>query len=109
MGLVRRHFRWMREGRSPFWVLETIVATVLAYWVVPATLFLFWLRYLVRQDFRGTLLHVVLLTISVAVATALPIVVSRVLKPGDICIHKAKGIVRLVLSTTRAAIVTGLA
>src|SRR5580704_17724153 len=42
MGLVRRHFRWMREGRSPFWVLETIVATVLAYWVVPATLFLFW-------------------------------------------------------------------
>src|SRR5580692_1720040 len=63
MGVVRRHFRWMRDGRSPFAVLETMLSTILAYWVVPATLFLFWLRYLVRQDFRGTLLHSVLLTL----------------------------------------------
>ena len=57
MGVVRRHFRWNRDGRSPFAVLETMLSTILAYWVVPATLFVFWLRYLVRQDFRGTLLH----------------------------------------------------
>jgi len=108
MGLVRWHFRWQRDQRSPFSALETALATILAYWVVPATLFLFWLRYFVRQDFRGTLLHVVLLTVSVALATALPVVVSRVLKPGDIRIHKAKGIFLLVFSTTRAALVTGL-
>src|ERR1700720_935848 len=65
MGVVRRHFRWMRDGRSPFSMLETLLSTVLAYLVVPATLFLFWLRYLVRQDFRETLLHAVLLTFSV--------------------------------------------
>jgi uncharacterized protein YjbI with pentapeptide repeats len=109
MGLVRRHFRWMREGRSPFWVLETVVATALAYWVVPATLFLFWLRYLVRQDFRGTLLHAFLLTLSVAAATCVPTIVARVLQPGDLLRHKTKNLWRLSLATARVALLTGLA
>ncbi len=109
MGLVRRHFRWMREGRSPFWVLETIVATVLAYWVVPATLFLFWLRYLVRQDFRGTLLHAFLLTLSVAAATCVPTIVARVLQPGDLLRQKSKNLLRLSFATARVALLTGCA
>src|SRR5271154_3036368 len=46
MGVVRRHFKWNRDSRSPFAMLETLLSTILAYWVVPATLFLFWLRYL---------------------------------------------------------------
>jgi uncharacterized protein YjbI with pentapeptide repeats len=108
MGLVRWHFRWQRDQRSPFSALETALATILAYWVVPATLFLFWLRYLVRQDFRGTLLHVVLLTIAVAAATALPVVVTRVLRPGESRLPKAENVFRMVLATTRAALVTGL-
>ena len=109
MGLVRRHFRWMREGRSPFWVLETVVATVLAYWVVPGTLFLFWVRYLVRQDFRGTLLHAFLLTLAVAAATCVPTIVARVLQPGDLLRHKSKNLWRVSLATARVALVTGCA
>ncbi|MGB6668955.1 MAG: pentapeptide repeat-containing protein [Candidatus Acidiferrum sp.] len=109
MGLVRRHFRWMREGRSPFWVLETVVATALAYWVVPATLFLFWLRYLVRQDFRGTLLHAFLLTLSVAAATCVPTIVARVLQPGDLLRQKSKNLLRLSFATGRVALLTGCA
>ena len=109
MGLVRRHFRWMREGRSPFWVLETVVATVLAYWVVPGTLFLFWLRYLVRQDFRGTLLHAFLLTLAVAAATCVPTIVARVLQPGDLLRHKSKNLWRVSFATARVALVTGCA
>jgi len=109
MGLVRRHFRWMREGRSPFWVLETVMATALAYWVVPATLFLFWLRYLVRQDFRGTLLHAFLLTLSVAAATCVPTIVARVLQPGDLLRQKSKNLLRLSFATGRVALLTGLA
>jgi uncharacterized protein YjbI with pentapeptide repeats len=109
MGLVRRHFRWMRDGRSPFWVLETVVATAMAYWVVPATLFLFWLRYLVRQDFRGTLLHAFLLTLSVATATCVPTILARVLQPGDLLRQKSKNLVRLSFVTARAALFTGLA
>ena len=54
MGLVRRHFRWQGESRSAMTAFETVLSTVLAYWIVPATLFFFWLRYLPRQDFRGT-------------------------------------------------------
>src|SRR5271154_3210559 len=107
MGLVRRHFRWMREGRSPFWVLETVVATALAYWIVPATLFLFWLRYLVRQDFRGTLLHAFLLTLSVAAATCVPTIVARVLQPGDLLRQKSKNLHRMTFVTLRAALATG--
>ena len=89
-------------------IFETVLSTVLAYWIVPTTLFFFWLRYLPRQDFRGTLLHVLLITLSVATATSLPFVVSRVLRPGDIRLPKSKNILRMILGTTRAAIVTGL-
>ncbi len=107
MGLVRRHFRWQGESRSAMTAFETVLSTVLAYWIVPVTLFFFWLRYLPRQDFRGTLLHVFLVTLSVATATCVPFVVSRVLRPGDIRLPKSKNILRMVLGTTRAALVTG--
>src|SRR2546425_10272636 len=107
MGLVRRHFRWQGDTRSPMTAFETVLSTVLAYWIVPATLFFFWVRYLPRQDFRGTLLHVVLVALSVATATCVPFVVSRVLRPGDIRIPKSKNVVRMILGTTRAALATG--
>src|SRR5713226_7682273 len=107
MGLVRRHFRWQGESRSAMTAFETVLSTVLAYWIVPVTLFFFWLRYLPRQDFRGTLLHVFLMTLSVATATCVPFVVSRVLRPGDIRLPKSKNILRMVLGTTRAALATG--
>src|SRR2546425_11548250 len=106
MGLVRRHFRWQGESRSAMIAFETVLSTVLAYWIVPATLFLYWLRYLPRQDFRGTLLHVFLMTLSVATATSLPFVVSRVLRPGDIRLPKSKNILRMILGATRAALTT---
>jgi uncharacterized protein YjbI with pentapeptide repeats len=74
---------------------------------VPSTLFLFWLRYLVRQDFRGTLLHTVLLTLSVGAATCLPSVVSQFLRPGELRRQKSKNILRLAFLTLRAALATG--
>src|SRR6267143_5715765 len=107
MGLVRRHFRWQGDTRSPMTAFETVLSTVLAYWIVPATLFLFWVRYLARQDFRGTLLHVFLITASVASATSLPFVVSRVLRPGGLRLPKSKNILRLVLRTLRASLAVG--
>lgn len=107
MGVVRRHFRWQRDGRSPFAVLETVLSTGLAYWVVPVTLFFFWLRYLVRQDLHGTVLHVFLLTVSVAAATCLPAIVTRVLGSGEILFPKKKNLARLMMLTARGAMVTG--
>ncbi len=107
MGLVRRHFRWQGEARAAMTAFESVLSTLLAYWVVPATLFFFWLRYLTRQDFRGTLLHVFLMTIAVATATSVPFVVSRVLRPGDIRLPKSKNILWVTLGTTRAALAVG--
>src|SRR5947209_11447588 len=108
MGMVRRHFRWTRDGRSSFAMLETVVSTALAYWVVPATLLLFWLRYLVLQDFRGTLLQAVLFTLSIATATCVPTIVARVLRPGDPLRKDSKNLLRMVFHSTRAALVAGL-
>src|SRR6202158_3755799 len=65
MGLVRRHFRWLREAKTPVSMLENVIATVLAYWVVPATIAVVWMRYLVRQDLRGSALHVLFFVLSV--------------------------------------------
>jgi uncharacterized protein YjbI with pentapeptide repeats len=108
MGMVRRHFRWTRDGRSSFAMLETVVSTALAYWVVPATLLLFWLRYLVLQDFRGTLLQAVLFTLAIATATCVPTIVARVLRPGDPLRKDSKNLLRMVFHATRAALVAGL-
>jgi uncharacterized protein YjbI with pentapeptide repeats len=107
MGLVRRHFRWQGESRAAMTAFESVLSTVLAYWIVPATLFFFWLRYLTVQDFRGTLLHVFLVTLAVATATSVPFVVSRVLRPGDIRLPKSKNVLRMILGTTRAALAVG--
>jgi uncharacterized protein YjbI with pentapeptide repeats len=107
MGMVRRHFRWTRDGRSSFAVLETVVSVALAYWVVPATLFLFWLRYLVLQDFRGTLLQAVLLTLAIATATCVPTIVARVLRPGDLLRESSKNLLRAGFEATRAALAVG--
>ena len=107
MGLVRRHFRWQGESRAAMTAFEAALSAVLAYWIVPATLFFFWLRYLTRQDFRGTLLHVFLVTAAVATATSVPFIVSRVLRPGDIRLPKSRNVLRMILGTTRAALAVG--
>jgi uncharacterized protein YjbI with pentapeptide repeats len=107
MGMVRRHFRWTRDGRSSFAVLEAVVSIALAYWVVPTTLLLFWLRYLVLQDFRGTLLQAVLFTLSIATATCVPTIVARVLRPGDPLRQNSKNLLRIGFSATRAALAAG--
>jgi len=107
MGLVRRHFRWQGESHAAMTAFESVLSTVLAYWIVPATLFFFWLRYLTRQDFRGTLLHVFLVTLAVAMATSVPFVVSRVLRLGDIRLPKSKNVLRMIVGTMRAALAVG--
>ena len=107
MSLVRRHFRWQRDHRSPQGMIETVLAMLLAYWLAPATLFLFWLRYLVRQDLRGTLLHVLLIAVSVAAASCLPTIVSRVLRPGDLHRARTRSVIPVALSTLRVTLLTG--
>jgi uncharacterized protein YjbI with pentapeptide repeats len=108
VGLIRLHSRWPKQSFSPLLVLETFLAAALVYWTVPFILFLFWIRYLVRQDFRGTLLHVLVVTAAVGGATGLPFLVSRLLRQGELRRKKTKNMVRMVLKSLRASFATGI-
>lgn len=77
MALARKHFEWLRENRPAFSFVETWIAMLLTYWIIPAVLVLFWARYLTRQDFNGTMLHVLLVVAAVAAAKFLPDLVGR--------------------------------
>jgi uncharacterized protein YjbI with pentapeptide repeats len=80
--LVRKHFRWLQEPTSPLPRLEAGAANFLAYWAVPATLAVLWLRYLVRQNLRDTLLQVLLIAAAAAIAAGVPAFAAAVIQTG---------------------------
>jgi uncharacterized protein YjbI with pentapeptide repeats len=107
MGPIRPYLRWTRDPHSALGMVESYVSMVLAYWVVPIVLFWFWLRYLVMQDYRGTLLHVFLFTVASAAACGLPRIVKRVLRPGDWTEESTPQFLRDVLRATRVPVLVG--
>jgi uncharacterized protein YjbI with pentapeptide repeats len=108
MGPIRQHLRWARDPRSPLAMVECRLAKLLAYWAVPATVFLFWLRYLVMQDYRGTLLQVFLLTLVAAAGFAMPRLVARVLRPGDWTDESTPQFLRDLAGAFRVPVAVGL-
>jgi uncharacterized protein YjbI with pentapeptide repeats len=54
---ARGRMKWLREHNPSLASLEGWISILLLYWMVPATAFVFWARYLTLQDLRGTLLH----------------------------------------------------
>jgi len=67
-GLLRTHFRWMNPDPSSTRMVEKGVSLLAAYWIVPATLLLFWARYLTRQEIHGTILQALLVVIATGIA-----------------------------------------
>ncbi|HXY00067.1 MAG TPA: pentapeptide repeat-containing protein [Candidatus Limnocylindrales bacterium] len=108
MGPIRPHLRWARDPRSPLGMVECYLAMLLAYWAVPAMLFFFWLRYLVLQDYRGTLLHVFLFTVASAAACGMPRIVRRVLRPGDWTEESTPHFMHDVLKALRLPLAAGM-
>jgi len=108
MGPIRPYLRWTRDPRSPLAMAECAISKLLAYWAVPATLFVLWLRYLVMQDYRGTLLHVFLLVLASAGGLVMPRIVARVLRPGDWTDESTAQFLRSVLSAFRLPLAAGL-
>jgi uncharacterized protein YjbI with pentapeptide repeats len=68
VGLVRTHFRNLRGIRRPLSRLQYFTSATLAWWMVPFTLLWFWLRYLTRQDWWGSLILLLLLSVSIPLA-----------------------------------------
>jgi uncharacterized protein YjbI with pentapeptide repeats len=69
--LVRSHLPKLNVGRPFLSYFQLWISVLLAWWVVPLTMLLFWARYLPRHETIGTTFHVVLLTISLTAALRL--------------------------------------
>ena len=69
--LVRAHLPKLKAGRPFLSHFQLWISVLLAWWVVPITMLLFWGRYLRRHESTGTTFHVVLLVISLVAAVCL--------------------------------------
>src|SRR5216683_198015 len=78
---ARRHFLWLRDTKSPLSFLEAAIAILVLYWVAPATVLLFWARYLTLEDLRGTSLHILLVVGAIAAATNFPRLAGKAFGP----------------------------
>ncbi|MGH9684447.1 MAG: pentapeptide repeat-containing protein [Candidatus Acidiferrales bacterium] len=75
--LARCHFRWLNSDSPSRRFIEKWSSLLLAYWLVPITLLLYWARYLTRQEIHGTILHILLIIAAVAIAIYSPARVGR--------------------------------
>ena len=69
---ARMHSKWLKNTRSPLAFLEAGIAMLLLYWVTPATILLFWGRYLTLEDLRGTSAMVLVVVVAVVAALGFP-------------------------------------
>jgi uncharacterized protein YjbI with pentapeptide repeats len=67
-GLVSAHFVRLRRQRPSLSGVQQWLSILLAWWVVPVTLFAFWGRFLPRHDWSGTSLHIGLLALVIGFA-----------------------------------------
>lgn len=64
-GLVSAHLARLRHQRPSLSRVQQWLSILLAWWVVPVTLFVFWGRFLPRHDWFGTSLHIGLLAAAI--------------------------------------------
>jgi len=64
-GLVRANIPFMNADKRPFSRSKLTASIAVVWGLVPFTLFLFWLKYLGLHHVVGTVLHIVLLAVSV--------------------------------------------
>jgi len=67
-GLLRLHFHWMNQDAPSTRLIEKCTSALLAYWIVPVVLVLFWGRYLTLQEIHGTILHELLVMAAAGIA-----------------------------------------
>jgi len=79
-GLVRGHFVRLRHDRPALSRLQNAISICLAWCIVPATLLLFWGRYLRRHEWTGTGLHIGLLAISTGLGILFYLIARRTLR-----------------------------
>jgi uncharacterized protein YjbI with pentapeptide repeats len=79
-GLVSAYFPRLRAHRPRLSRLQAAISIFIGWWLGPATILLFWARYLRRHDSVGTILLVVLLTASIWGAISLQALAAATLR-----------------------------
>jgi uncharacterized protein YjbI with pentapeptide repeats len=69
--LVRSHLPKLNVDRPFLSYLQLWISVLLAWWIVPITMFLFWARYLVRHERGGSNFHIAIFVISLLSANGL--------------------------------------
>jgi len=69
--LVHSRLRQENVGRPFLSYVQLWISVLLAWWVVPMTIFLFWARYLRRHEWYGTIFHIVALAVTLLSALGL--------------------------------------
>ena len=67
-GLVRRHFKLLKKDRPFIAHVQEWITIFLAWWVVPLTMIAFWLRFIPRHDWWGTIFHITLIVTAISFA-----------------------------------------
>jgi len=79
-GMVRSHVRLLKDHRPALSRIQSGISVLLAWWVIPFTFLLFWLRYIPRHDWVGTSLHVGVLAVSITAAILLHRLAAKTLR-----------------------------
>jgi uncharacterized protein YjbI with pentapeptide repeats len=92
-GLLRLHFHWMNQDPPSTRLIEKSISAILAYWIVPSVLILFWGRYLTLQEIHGTILHELLVMAAVGIAIYTTTQIGRPQERWIVSGERKKGIV----------------
>ncbi len=82
-GLASAHLYRLALSRPALGRLQNALAIILAWWLVPLTLFAFWARYLVRQDWVGSGLQIIVLVVALSFGLHSYLVARRTLRHRD--------------------------
>lgn len=78
--LVRSRFVKLKDGRPFLSYLQSWISIMLAWWIVPITLYWFWARFLRRHDLLWTSFHAVLVAASLFSAVQLYLIANSTLR-----------------------------
>lgn len=92
--LVRSHFIKLKDGRPFLSYFQAWVSVVLAWWLVPITLLLFWGRYLRRHDLFWTTVHALLLALALYSAVRLYRIAGETLRENERKVFNWKDIIK---------------
>jgi uncharacterized protein YjbI with pentapeptide repeats len=103
LGLLRAHFRWINQDAASNRLIEKAVSLLLAYWVIPFSLLLYWARYLTLQEIRGTILQEFLVVAATGMAVYATTRVGRPQKKWTLQKSRAHRIAQKLRQSTPAA------